>query len=51
MFEQVFGLPLYRGLAQHILDMMEKKSFVQRVNPTQMLGKSDEVEKIGLVVC
>ena len=24
MFEQVFGLPLYRGLAQHILDMMEQ---------------------------
>ena len=24
MFEQVFGLPLYRGLAHHILDMMEQ---------------------------
>ena len=24
MFEQVFGLPLYRGLAQQILDMMEQ---------------------------
>ena len=31
MFEQVFGLPLFRGLAQHILDLMGHNFFSELI--------------------